>query len=195
MFGMSFTEIVLILAIALVVLGPDKLPGIARALGKGLREFRRATREIQSALEVEEVRRTIRERAQEVKDAVDPGPVMDPKTGKPIEDLPDDLADQKALLGKSGTQGPAIVRKPRKPTVATTGSSVAATRPEPPAGGDEGTAAEPTLEPPSAGEEPAPAASEAGSSEGGEVRDAAATGERPEENVPVERTSSKHGGV
>jgi TatA/E family protein of Tat protein translocase len=125
MFGMSFTEIVIILAIALVVLGPDRLPGIARGLGKAMREFRRATREIQTSLEVEEVRRTIRERAQEVKDAVRFEPIIDPGTGKPIKDESDDLADQKAYLSPGGPQGPTIVRKPRRPTVAT-GTTVTA---------------------------------------------------------------------
>jgi TatA/E family protein of Tat protein translocase len=125
MFGMSFTEIVIILAIALVVLGPDRLPTLARGLGKAMREFRRATREIQTSLEVEEVRRTIRERAQEVRDAVNIEPVIDPSTGKPIRDESDDLAEQKAYLGTSGVQGPAIIRKPRRPIVAT-GTTVAA---------------------------------------------------------------------
>lgn len=65
------TEMVLILAIALVVLGPEKLPGIAKALGRATREFRKATREIQASLQVEEVRRTIRQRAEDEKKARD----------------------------------------------------------------------------------------------------------------------------
>ncbi len=43
MFGIGMQELLLILAIALIVLGPKKLPEIARALGKGMAEFRRAT--------------------------------------------------------------------------------------------------------------------------------------------------------
>lgn len=42
MFGIGWTEILVILVIALLVLGPTKLPDIARGLGKGLREFRKA---------------------------------------------------------------------------------------------------------------------------------------------------------
>jgi sec-independent protein translocase protein TatA len=34
------TEIILVLAIALVVLGPKKLPEAGRAIGKGMREFK-----------------------------------------------------------------------------------------------------------------------------------------------------------
>lgn len=43
MFGIGMPELILILAVALVVLGPKKLPEIARALGKGISEFRRTT--------------------------------------------------------------------------------------------------------------------------------------------------------
>jgi TatA/E family protein of Tat protein translocase len=43
MFGIGGPELLLILGLALIVLGPKKLPELARALGKGLAEFRRAT--------------------------------------------------------------------------------------------------------------------------------------------------------
>jgi len=46
MFGIGMPELLLILGLALIVLGPKKLPELARALGKGLSEFRRATDEL-----------------------------------------------------------------------------------------------------------------------------------------------------
>lgn len=51
MFGIGFPELLLILAIALVVLGPEKLPQIARMIGKGLGEVRRATEEVRAEIE------------------------------------------------------------------------------------------------------------------------------------------------
>jgi TatA/E family protein of Tat protein translocase len=46
MFGIGMPELILILGLALIVLGPKKLPELAKALGKGLAEFRRATDEL-----------------------------------------------------------------------------------------------------------------------------------------------------
>ena len=48
MFGIGMPELLLILGLALIVLGPKKLPELARALGKGLAEFRRAMDELKS---------------------------------------------------------------------------------------------------------------------------------------------------
>jgi len=53
MFGIGMQELVLILAIALIVLGPKKLPEIARALGRGMAEFRRATTELKTKVDLE----------------------------------------------------------------------------------------------------------------------------------------------
>lgn len=53
MFGIGMPELLLILALALIVLGPKKIPDLARALGRGLSEFRRATDELKSTLREE----------------------------------------------------------------------------------------------------------------------------------------------
>jgi len=52
-FGMGMTEILLVLALALIVIGPKKLPGLARSLGRGLAEFRRATDDLQRTIHQE----------------------------------------------------------------------------------------------------------------------------------------------
>ncbi len=46
MFGIGMTELLVILTIGLIVIGPKKLPELARSLGKGLAEFRRASTEM-----------------------------------------------------------------------------------------------------------------------------------------------------
>ena len=46
---LGFQEIFLIFLIALLVFGPRKLPELGKSLGKGLREFRRATDDLKSS--------------------------------------------------------------------------------------------------------------------------------------------------
>ena len=46
MFGIGMTELLVIGVLALLVLGPKRLPEMARSLGRGLAEFRRASTDI-----------------------------------------------------------------------------------------------------------------------------------------------------
>jgi len=50
MFGIGMTEIVVILVIALLIFGPNKLPELARSLGRSFGEFRRASYDLRQAL-------------------------------------------------------------------------------------------------------------------------------------------------
>lgn len=51
MFGIGGPELILILAIALVVIGPKHLPDLAKALGRGIGEFRKATNELKNTID------------------------------------------------------------------------------------------------------------------------------------------------
>ncbi len=64
MFGIGSTELLIILVVALIVIGPSKLPDIMRTLGKGMAEFRRMSNDVKSTLEAE-VERADREKRQE----------------------------------------------------------------------------------------------------------------------------------
>jgi len=54
MFGsIGAPELILIFIVALLVLGPKKLPELGRAIGKGISEFRKATSDLKTTLEKE----------------------------------------------------------------------------------------------------------------------------------------------
>lgn len=72
MFGLSFWEIGLILLVALLVLGPQRLPGFLKTVGKGLRELRRASGDLRSAIEepLDEVTKPLKDMRDDLVDAV-----------------------------------------------------------------------------------------------------------------------------
>ena len=63
MFGIGSTELLVILVVALIVIGPSKLPDLMKTLGKGMAEFRRMSSDVKSTLEAE-VDRAEREQKQ-----------------------------------------------------------------------------------------------------------------------------------
>ncbi len=53
MFSLGTTEILVILVVALLVIGPSKLPDVARTLGKGMAEFRRMSSDVKKTVDLE----------------------------------------------------------------------------------------------------------------------------------------------
>jgi Tat protein translocase TatB subunit len=53
MFGIGTSEILIILLIALLVLGPNEIPKLAKTLGRGMRELERAKNELRDSIEFE----------------------------------------------------------------------------------------------------------------------------------------------
>ncbi len=94
MFGIGMPELLLLLAIALIVIGPKKLPDLAKALGRGLAEFRRATDEFKNTINVEPPTAPTRDR-------------LPPENQSSAAVSPaDEKADQAADPGTSGSIEP-----------------------------------------------------------------------------------------
>ncbi len=57
MFGIGGGEMVVILILLLLAVGPERMPGFMKAVGRGMREFRKATRDIRSTVGIDELMR------------------------------------------------------------------------------------------------------------------------------------------
>src|SRR4029077_9587301 len=101
--NLGFPEMMFIFILALILFGPKKLPEIGRQIGKGLAEFKRASREFQSQIE-DEVRKL--ELESDLKNTIDP-PVSLPN---PVEAQPPALT--------AGSSAPAA-----EPTIASASTS------------------------------------------------------------------------
>ena len=87
MFNVGPTELIVILLLALMVFGPKKLPEVAKQVGRGLSEFRRAS---------DEVRDEIQRGLSFDDDPVVPDP---PATTTPAEEIPEVKSSQTLVEG------------------------------------------------------------------------------------------------
>lgn len=87
MFGIGMPEMLVILAIALIVIGPKKLPDLAKSLGRAMREFKRATSDFKETLSMDEdfsdVKQAFNDIGTDIKDTVD-------FSASPTEKAPED---------------------------------------------------------------------------------------------------------
>ena len=86
MFGIGMPELILIAVVALIVLGPKKLPDLAKSMGRAVREFRKATSELKETLQVDsefsEVKKAFNDLQSDVNKSLEPEAKAEPKTGE-----------------------------------------------------------------------------------------------------------------
>ena len=77
MFGIGMPELLLLLAIALIVIGPKKLPDLAKTLGRTMREFKKATNEFKETIQIDEdlsdVKKAFDDLGDDIKESVNLG--------------------------------------------------------------------------------------------------------------------------
>ncbi|HDR46187.1 MAG TPA: twin-arginine translocase subunit TatB [Geoalkalibacter subterraneus] len=95
MFGIGMPELLLILGLALIVIGPKKLPDVAKALGRGMAEFKRATEDLKNTINTESQVAETRERLQREGKIKVPGAQADGEDGAAPEDSSADKVDEK----------------------------------------------------------------------------------------------------
>ena len=108
MFGIGMPELLLILAIALIVIGPKKLPDLAKSLGRAMREFKKATNEFKETIQIDEdlsdVKKAFDGLGEEIKESV--------STKKDAEEFkrPDDAESTEAPVDAKEPEAPDTVK-------------------------------------------------------------------------------------
>ena len=102
MFGIGFPEMIVILVVALLVVGPDKLPELARSLAKGVNELRGAMNQIKESLHEEtqvisSVKDDLQQATVQMKDKLlteDIGGPRQPTDADTVIEMEEDLAEE-----------------------------------------------------------------------------------------------------
>jgi TatA/E family protein of Tat protein translocase len=82
MFGIGVPEMILILAIALIVIGPKKLPDLAKSLGRAMREFKKATTEFKETMDLDGDLKEVKSAFEDINDDIKGSlPETAPKNG------------------------------------------------------------------------------------------------------------------
>jgi len=84
MFGIGMPELILILAVALIVVGPKKLPDLAKSLGRAMNEFKKATSEFKGAMELDYDVKSVKKTFDDVEAELKKSPKSEAEGGKKL---------------------------------------------------------------------------------------------------------------
>jgi TatA/E family protein of Tat protein translocase len=112
MFGIGMPEMILILAVALIVIGPKKLPDLAKSLGRALGEFKKATNDFKESISMDstlnDVKDEFKDLGKKVKD-----PLAAPSTTDQKE--PETDTDSGGTKGSEATGSDSNAAEAEKP--------------------------------------------------------------------------------
>ena len=108
MFGMGMPELMLIMAVALVVIGPKKLPGLAKSIGRAMSESKGATRDFKRSIDLDSDLPDARDSMNNLKDI----PTYDPEqsaytraeTARPSDNAAEAMETTDAQAETTGSQ-------------------------------------------------------------------------------------------
>ncbi len=98
MLGIGMPELIVIAVIALIVIGPEKLPGLAKTLGRMFGELKKATNEFKDTMEVESKIADVKKAFDGIneKEIIDKAATVNVQENlEPLSEPPDDNIDDK----------------------------------------------------------------------------------------------------
>lgn len=100
MFGIGMPELIVILAVALIVIGPKKLPELAKSLGRALGEFKRAANDLKESIYIDDEIKDVKNTIKNLKKDTHPylSTVTDKKETKPkpVAEKKEDRSEEKS---------------------------------------------------------------------------------------------------
>lgn len=96
MFGLGMPEILLIMAIALMVIGPKKLPELAKTLGRSMGEFKNAAQDFKRSIDMEETVKKFEEPTKNVRETINE--ITDPLGTKKSDDSQNDSSPDPKIV-------------------------------------------------------------------------------------------------
>jgi len=134
MFGIGMPELIIIVIVALIVVGPRKLPDLAKTLGKGMQEFRKATDEIKNEFSEHEAMQDFKDIKSSVdsikgtvssmhpKGLLDMDATLEPKKPEENRQARDQLMQEAAQEAQAAAEGASEKASPPDETASTEAS-------------------------------------------------------------------------